>query len=167
MTKDFMTDPETTGEALYHRALVRLTALAAKSEYCMGEMRSRMVRMGLDAEMQERACAYLASEGYVDETRYCRAFIADRRRFAGWGPRKIAEALRTKGVASGCYEPLLAEVGREEWMETLRPLVRRKAAEVMRRTDDSYEQAARVIRYAMGRGFDYDMIREAVEECVE
>jgi regulatory protein len=56
-----------------------------------------------EAELLE-VLARLAEAGALDDERFARRFAEDKRELRGWGPDRIAEALRARGVE----EPLIA-----------------------------------------------------------
>ena len=98
----------------------------------------------------------LVQEKYIDESRYCRAFINDKVRFARWGRIKIAQALRQKQIPSSLYLPLLDEIDEACYSEQLRRLLEAKQREVKGR--NAYERKAKLVRFALGRGYEMDEI---------
>ena len=143
------------------QALNRLAALCSQAEYCQGDMMKKMEQWGLADDACSRIIDYLVDNRYVDDSRYCRCFVEDKIRYNGWGRRKIEQALYGKHVDREIYEPILDEVSDEEYLEVLRPLIRQKAKSI--KAKDDYEFAAKLIRFAMGRGFDYELIKRSIE----
>lgn len=143
-------------------ALAKLSALCARSEHCQGELRDKMRLWGLPPEVQERVLKRLTDGHFVDDERFCRAFIADKMTYNGWGRRKIEQALWAKHVDSSIYEPILDAVGDDEWLRILRPLLDSRRSSV--KGDTAYERTARLVRFAMGRGFPMEIIRKAIDD---
>lgn len=52
--------------------------------------------------------ARLADAGALDDERFARRFAEDKRELRGWGPDRIAEALRARGVAEAQIEGAIA-----------------------------------------------------------
>ena len=148
-------------EMTEQQARYRLTALCAKAEHCSGEMAEKLRQWGFDEGVQARIIRYLVDERYVDDERYCRYFVRDKLRYNGWGRRKIEQALYGKHADREIYEPILDAVSDEEYLEVLRPLIRQKAKSI--KAKDDYEFAANLIRFAMGRGFDYELLKRSIE----
>lgn len=143
------------------QALQRLTLLCSQSEHCQHEMLEKMQKWALPEDAQARIMAYLTSERYVDDERFCRGFIHDKREYNHWGPRKIEQALWAKGIGGDIAGPLLAEVSEDEWTAILRPLLQQKRRTVKGRND--YEIKQKLLRFACGRGFTFSQAEASLE----
>ncbi len=142
------------------QALAALTKLCAAAEHSSREMEDKLRRWNIPDDAVTRILNYLHEEQYVDDTRFCRAFIEDKRLNNGWGQRKIEQALYLKGIPRSISDPLFREVTEEQWQEILVPLLRQKAKTV--NAKDDYERKMKLIRFAMTRGFSYDQAQEAL-----
>ena len=91
-------------------ALARLSAYCSVAERCRADVEEKLLRWGLESKVRESVVFALERERFLDEERYCRAFIRDKYLFARWGKVKIEQALRAKHIASDVYAPLLDEV---------------------------------------------------------
>ena len=103
----------------------------------------------------------LLADRYVDDDRFCRFFVRDKMRFCGWGRRKIEQALHLKGVSADIAAARLDEVSAAQWTEILRPLIAAKRRSVKAQSD--YELRAKLMRFAMSRGFTMDVVQECVD----
>lgn len=142
-------------------ALQRLATLCAQGEHCSWEMTEKMHRWGLTEEAQARVMARLVEERYVDDARYCRSFIHDKVRYNKWGRRKVEQALMAKRIDSSIYQPILDDVDDEEYLQVLRPLLQGKRRQLKAMSE--YEANGRLIRFALGRGFTFDIIRQCLD----
>lgn len=114
---------------------------------------------------RSRVLQRLTDGKYVDDERFCRAFVHDKIEFNLWGRRKIEAALLQKGIGSGIYAPVLDDVDECVYAGKLSQLIADK-----RRTmpyADSYEAKARLVRFAMTRGFTYNEIKEALNQDID
>lgn len=148
-------------ELTEQEALFRLTTLCSQAEHCSWEMTEKMRHWELSAEAQVRIMAYLVSEGYIDETRYCRAFIRDKIRHNKWGSRKVEQALMAKRISRDIYLPVLNETDDADYLEVLRPLLKARRRQLGSMSD--YELRGRLVRFAMSRGFTFDIIRQCLD----
>ena len=142
-------------------ALLRLTTLCSQVEHCSWEMTEKMRKWGIDEAAQARIMAYLLKERFVDDTRYCRAFVREKIKYNKWGPRKIVQALFAKHIGPETYRPVLDEVNPEDYLSVLRPLLQNKLKTL--RGLNEYEQNGRLVRFAMSRGFTFDLIRQCLD----
>ncbi len=150
--------------------LFKLTALCAGSEHYSYEITEKMRKWDVDDETQVRVMAYLTRERYVDDERYCRFFVRDKIRFNKWGRRKVEQALYQKHIPTDISRPILDEVPDDEYLAVLKPLLKSKARTVKAKSE--YEKNMKLIKYAMSRGFTFDIIKQClsgdmdeIEEC--
>ncbi|HEY9542161.1 regulatory protein RecX [Prevotella sp.] len=143
------------------QALMKLTALCSQAEHCTADMEEKLRKWAIDEHDQAEIMAYLLRERYVDDARFARFFINDKLRFNKWGRRKIEQALQQKHIPSSVSAPLFAEIEDETYMEVLLPMLRSKWKTIKGRNE--YERSMKLIRYAMGRGYDITVIRKCVD----
>lgn len=142
-------------------AYLTLAALCARSEHCQWEMLEKMRRWELDDAAQARVMARLVKERYVDDERYARAFVKDKVRYNKWGRRKVEQALWQKRIDDDIRERVLDEVDKEEYLNVLRPLLKQKRKSI--KAENDYELNQKLVRFALGRGFTYDIIRQCID----
>ena len=141
--------------------LSKLTALCARAEYCSHEMRQKMRKWGADAATEEAVLAYLVKEKYIDDSRYARLFVKDRIQSNKWGRRKVEQALYLKQIPKGIIREALDEVPDEVYLAILRPLLKSKRRTIKAASD--YEANGKLIRFAIGRGFTVDLIKQCLD----
>lgn len=146
------------------QALARMASFCSKAEHSTGEVERKLELLGIAPDAKGRILQYLADNKYVDDLRFARMFVHDKLKFNKWGRRKIAEALWMKRVPSDIQEEALAEISDDEYAEALLPLLKAKAHTIKAGSD--YEWAAKLIKFAMQRGFDTTVIRRCVDEIV-
>jgi regulatory protein len=150
-------------------AYLQLAQLCARAEHCQHEMLEKMRRWEMSDEAQARVMARLIQERYVDDERYARAFVRDKIRYNKWGRRKVEQALWQKGIDEDIRQRVLGEVDDEEYLSVLRPLLKQKRRSTKAASD--YELNQKLVRFALGRGFTYDIIRQCLdideEDCDE
>ena len=142
-------------------ALLRLTSLCAQAEHCTYEMTEKMRRWGMDEATQARVVDYLVEHQYVDDERYARAFGRDKIRYNRWGRRKVEQALWQKHIAEDVRRSVLDDVAASEYVAILKPLLQQKRRTT--KASSSYELNQKLIRFALGRGFDLDIIRQCLD----
>ena len=144
-----------------NEAYLTLSALCAQAEHCHWEMTEKMRRWELDDEAQARVMQRLVGEHYVDDERYARAFVKDKVRYNKWGRRKVEQALWQKHIDRSISQQVLDEVDDEEYLSVLRPLLKQKRKGTKAAND--YELNQKLVRFALGRGFTFDIIRQCLD----
>ncbi|MEE3383508.1 MAG: regulatory protein RecX [Prevotella sp.] len=161
--KKYNSAKESAGKPMTEeQALARLTALCASAEHCTGEMIDKMTKWEIPEEAQARIMEHLVSNKYVDDERYCRAFVHDKMEYNHWGRRKIEQALYVKHVDKAIQTKVLDEIPDSDFISILRPLLDQKRRQT--RADNDYEMNIKLMRFAASRGFTIDQIRQCIEE---
>ena len=124
-------------------------------------MLEKMRRWELSDEAQARVMERLVKERYVDDERYARAFVKDKVRYNKWGRRKVEQALWQKHIDEDIRQQVLDEVDNEEYLAVLRPLLKQKRKSTKAQSD--YELNQKLMRFAIGRGFTFDIIRQCID----
>ena len=119
-------------------AYLTLAALCAQAEHCQHEMLEKMRRWELPEEEQARVMQRLVSERYVD-----------------W----------QKHIDDDIRQRVLDEVDDEEYLDVLRPLLKQKRRSTKAASD--YELNQKLVRFALSRGFTYDIIRQCLDVSEE
>jgi regulatory protein len=150
-------------------AYLQLAQLCARSEHCQHDLLEKMRRWEMSDEAQARVMQRLVSERYVDDERYARAFVRDKIRYNKWGRRKVELALWQKRIDEDIRQQVLDEVDDEEYLSVLRPLLKQKRRSTKAESD--YELNQKLVRFALGRGYTYNIIRQCLdvseEDCGE
>ena len=148
-------------ETTEQEAYLQLAALCAQAEHCQQEMRDKMKRWEMAPEVQERVIARLIKERYIDDERYARAFVKDKILYNKWGRRKVQQGLWMKHIDDDIQQRVLSEVDDTEYLAVLKPLLKQKAKSI--KAENDYELTQKLVRFALGRGFTYDIIRQCLD----
>jgi regulatory protein len=128
-------------------------------------MLDKMKRWDIPEDVQARVMQYLTQEKFIDDERYCRFFVKDKIKYNKWGRRKVEQALYMKHIPSSISGPVLDEIPAEDYLEVLRPLLKSKRKTVKAATE--YERNMKLIKFALGRGFSMDIIKDCIDDATE
>ena len=148
-------------EKTEQEAFLQLASLCANAEHCQYEMLEKMKRWELPEEAQARIMAKLIKERYVDDERYARAFVKDKIHYNKWGRRKVQQGLWMKHIDKAIQQNVLDEIDDSEYLSILRPLLKQKRKSTKANSD--YELNQKLIRFALSRGFTFDIIRQCLD----
>lgn len=146
------------------QVLSKLTAVCARGEHCIEDMRKKMGRWQIDEETQKSVIEFLVNERYIDEERYARFFINDKIKYNRWGRKKVEQALYVKRIPKEISSPILDELEDETYEDILLPLLKTKIKSVKGNSD--YEVRMKLIRFAIQRGFSYDQSVHCVDKIM-
>ena len=101
-------------------------------------------------------------QGYIDESRFARAFVNDRFRFNGWGRIKIAHQLRLKGISSELIDQAMTLIDENQYRQRLLELLQAKWRSVNGR--EPRAAWAAMMRFAVSRGFETALASDCVRQ---
>lgn len=153
------------------QALVRLRRMCSKCEHSTGQIRRRLEvwdnrermlgRQGFSSQQMEDIVASLVEEKFVDDVRFAGAYVRDKIRFAKWGPSKIEYNLKRLGVEPSVVRGALAENIHLQDRDVLRKMLCKKW-ESLKKEEPLQQKRAKLVRFALGRGFNYEQIMDIV-----
>ena len=148
-------------EITEQEAFLQLATVCAQAEHCEKEMRDKLKRWGIDESAQNRIIQRLVNERYIDDERYARAFVKDKIRYNKWGRRKVQQGLWQKRIDADIQQRVLDEIDEKEYLDVLRPLLKQKRKSIRAASD--YELNQKLVRFALSRGFTFDLIRQCMD----
>lgn len=146
-------------------ALHRTAALCSRSEQCEADLRLKLTAWGIGCDDADAIIARLKTGNFLCDNRYAHAFVRDKFRFGGWGRIKIAYALRMKHIAADVIDEALCEIAEEDYHSTLLYALRAKLRSVAGR--EPVHRRAALFRFAASRGFEPDVISQAINEILK
>ncbi|GHT72723.1 regulatory protein RecX [Bacteroidia bacterium] len=151
-------------ELTYEQALHRLAADCSRTERCVQDVRKKMENWELSADVQKKILQYLQKEKYIDEQRFCRAFVNDKSQYNRWGAYKIGYELKKKNIPGDFIREALQNLDATVLREQLTELLEKKQKTVKGKNE--YEIRQKIIRFAAGRGFSLEEIEAALSNRI-
>lgn len=146
------------------RVLDRLRRLCSRREYCRSDVMKKAVdALDGDRSQAEKVVQTLLDEKYVDDLRYASAFARDKASLAGWGEVKIRYMLGAKGISKDIINQALEEIDAGKAQSRLEKLLETK----YRTLKDDPQCRLKMLRFALGRGYGYDEVKDVVERLMK
>lgn len=130
-------------------------AYCAAAEHCVWEVRQKLLQWKATSEQVEDILAHLQIAHFIDEQRYCHAFVHDKLLYQGWGRIKIRVQLQAKNLPSKNIEQALQEIDNTEYYHILDRVIASKQRTI--KTNDP-QAREKMIRFLLQRGFTYEEI---------
>ena len=142
-------------------SLEQLTAKAesycVKAEHCIWEVQNKLVQWEATTEQIEQITTHLLQHKFIDEQRYCSAYVHDKLLYLGWGRLKIRAHLFTKHLTAEFIEQALTEIDENTYQAILQKLIATKKRSI--KSSDP-QMREKLIRFCMQRGFTYEEIKK-------
>jgi regulatory protein len=129
-----------------------------RRERTQAEMRAHLDRTGVGPRAVERAIAALVQDGQLDDRRFARLFIQDKRELEGWGSDRIRQALIARGVEADVIDGALTEAGGGDEMERALELLRRRYPS----PPHDRRERDRALGVLLRKGYDPELALDAI-----
>jgi regulatory protein len=129
-----------------------------RRERTEAEVRSHLGRAGVDPPDAEQAIATLLEQGYLDDARFVRLFVQDKRELDQWGSDRIRQALLGRGVSPDLVDHALTEPDGGDEIE--------RAVAILRRRFPSpaadRRQRERALGVLLRKGYEVELALDAI-----
>lgn len=130
--------------------LDKCEAYCAKSEHCAADVRRKLYEWAAPAEISDEIVENLYKNDFLNDARFCHAYVHDKVAYQSWGRIKIQAGLRALDLPESEIRKSLDEIDEKQYKSNLQALFQQ-------RKSDSEEKR---LRFLLQRGFTYDEIKK-------
>ena len=131
-------------------ALAKAQVYCARAEHCAADVRRKLYEWQVNPLFFDFIEQQLYEADYLNDTRYCRAYVHDKVAYQRWGRMKIQAGLRALQLPEKAIREALENIDETQYTANLRALI-------ASRKKDSEEQR---LRFLLQRGFTFDEIKK-------
>ena len=142
-------------------AFEKLTTFCAYQERCPWEVRRKLYEKGIKDEPAEKIIAELIAAEFLNEERFARSFARGKFRLKKWGRNRIRMELKMREIPETLIRKGLTEIDPEEYYDTLLTQTEKKSEST--HETDPYKKKFKVTQYLMSKGYEMDLVKEAIE----
>ena len=142
----------------------KLETYCSYQERCVWELRRKLFEKGIQGPATETILAELEASGFVDEERFVRSYARGKFRIKRWGKGRISQELKLRQISSALIQLGLSEIDGEEYFATLEREAEKKWEKTKEK--DAYKKKYLVTQYLMSKGFEQDLIKEALSALI-
>lgn len=143
-------------------ALVKMQNWCAYQERCQQETRDKLYEFGLWPEAVENIIAKLIEDNFLNEERFACSFARGKFNIKKWGKIKIKQELKQRRINDYCIKKAMKEIDDDDYYIALKKLLTQKKSLV--KESNPIRLKFKLATYAMGKGFEQDLIFMALEE---
>lgn len=147
--------------AEYERARKRAMYLLGGHAYSTAALREKLLN-NYSEETADRVIEDMTEYGFLNDEEYAEKLAASLIRGKKYGLYRAKTEMRHKGVPEALIDDALAQYEREDYVEQLKELIRKKYSDKIEDRDDRQKVIAALAR----RGFGFSEIKEAVMEVL-
>ena len=131
--------------------LDKAESYCARSEHCAADVRRKLYEWGTPAEFFGFIEENLYANDFLNDPRFCHAYVHDKVAYQSWGRVKIQAGLKALDLPESEIRKSLDEIDENTYFANLRKLI-------SSRRSDSVEKR---LRFLAQRGFTYEEIQRA------
>ena len=131
--------------------LDKAEAYCARSEHCAADVRRKLYEWQTPAEIVDFIEQNLYTNDFLNDARFCHAYVHDKVAYQSWGRLKIQAGLRALDLPESEIRKSLDEIDENQYQSNLKALIKQ-------RKSDSPDK---LLRFLAQRGFTYDEIQRA------
>ncbi len=148
-------------------ARLRMADLCARSEQCEYDIRTKLIRLGLNPSQIDSIISFLKENRFLDNTRFAVSFARDKCRFSSWGKNKIKMGLMMKRLPKADIEAGLREIDEKDYLDALRRVTLAKGRQLDLLGENSREERMKLYRHILSRGFESPLATKATESYMK
>ena len=151
--------------------LTKEQALQKLKHYCTYQERShyeviqKLWELKVAKSDHDLIIATLIDEDYLNEERFAIQYAGGKFRMKEWGKKKILYGLREKKVSDYSIKKALAAIDEEDYLKVLNKLAAEKYNAL--KGDQYLERKKKTIDYLIQKGYEYDLINNAISSLTE
>ena len=130
--------------------LDKAEAYCARSEHCAADVRRKLYEWQTPAEIVDFIVENLYTNDFLNDARFCHAYVHDKVAYQSWGRLKIQAGLRALDLPESEIRKSLDEIDKNQYFANLKTLIKQ-------RKSDSPDK---ILRFLAQRGFTYDEINK-------
>lgn len=148
------------------KALNIIAGQCSKKEYCSKEIRDKLQKWELKTVDIEKIMSFLCQHQFIDDSRFARIYAEDKFRFNHWGKQKITIMLHQKGISTDIITQALSILNTPSYDEGCFEILKNKMR-MLPTNEESFKLKNKLIRFGLGRGFDYDTINRCLTKLLQ
>lgn len=147
-----------------NQALARVAAYCSKAERSEFDVKRKLQNWELTDDAIQNIVKRLKNEQFLNEERFCKAFVRDKIRFNKWGKSKIIYELKKKQISSQTIQRCFDDIDDQFIDDQLQSILITKVKSV--KANNDYEKRNKLIRFALGRGYRLDQILKTISKIL-
>ena len=129
--------------------LDKAEAYCARAEHCAADVRRKLYEWQAPADFSDFIVENLYQNDFLNDARFCQAYVHDKVEYQSWGRMKIQAGLRTLDLPGKEIREAMENIDEIVYFKNLRALI-------ASRKNDSEEKR---LRFLLQRGFTYEEIK--------
>ena len=130
--------------------LDKAEAYCARAEHCAADLRRKLYEWQAPSEIAEFIEQKLRDNDFINDARFCNAYVHDKVAYQQWGRMKIRAGLQALQLPESAIREALENIDEATYQANIRALLQQRKADVEEKR----------LRFLLQRGFSYEEIKK-------
>ena len=148
-------------ELSQEQIIYKLESFCSYRERCASEINQKMYQLKVDAADFDFYIKYLKENNFLNETRFANSFARGKNVIKKWGRKKIVMELKSKQIDNATVQQSLLQIDEGMYLIKLQDVLEKKNR--LLKETDTFKRKQKLIQFAMQKGYEYEIINEALK----
>lgn len=148
-------------ELSQEQIIQKLESFCSYRERCTSEINQKLYQLKADANDFEFYINYLKENNFLNETRFANSFARGKNAIKKWGRKKIVMELKSKQIDNATVQQSLLQIDEGMYLIKLQDVLEKKNRQL--KETDTFKRKQKLIQFAMQKGYEYEIINEAMK----
>lgn len=148
-------------ELTQDQILQKLESFCSYRERCITEINQRLYQLKADANDYDLYINHLKENNFLNETRFANSFARGKNSIKKWGRKKILMELKSKKIDDSTIQQSLQQIDEGMYLIKLQDVLEKKNR-IIKETD-MFKRKQKLIQFAMQKGYETEIIFEALK----
>ncbi|MRJ07925.1 RecX family transcriptional regulator [Ornithobacterium rhinotracheale] len=140
----------------------KMARYCAYQDRCHWEVEQKLKEFFLIPEAKDEVILMLMQHNFLNEERFAHSFVRGKFNQKQWGRLKITQELKKRNIGTRLINEALKQIDNQDYLKTLTDLMEKKADHITYKNE--YDKRTKLTRYLMQKGYEYELIKEYLNE---
>ena len=146
----------------YENAKLKMEKFCIYQDRCHYDVEQKLYALGLTEDIRDKILMDLIQDNFLNEERFAKSFVRGKFNQKKWGKNKIIFELKKRNIHKNLINEALKEIDYKVYLETLKQLYLKKYDSIKATND--FIKNKKVISYLLNRGYEYQLIKEVIQD---
>ncbi|MDP4265982.1 MAG: regulatory protein RecX [Bacteroidota bacterium] len=146
----------------FNEILKKIQKYCAFSERCEFEVMTKLKTYKTDQPTAVKIIKSLRDDNFINDERYATSFASGKLNYNKWGRIKISYELKAKKIPDQIIDKALSKIEEDKYNAILEKLLKAKYQTII--DEDQYKRNAKLVSYAVSKGFETELVWKIINK---
>ena len=141
--------------------------LMGRRQHSASELKRKLWNKDYEQKLIDEVIEDLSKNGYIDDKEFISVFVAEKSKTKNWSRRRIKSELLKRGLNKILIDKILSEQPDESDFESAIIVAKKKFEMLSKRNLELKELRNKLSTYLLSKGFNYEIIKDVVNQILK